>query len=93
MATRRVRVWIAGRVQGVGFRASARERAEALGLAGWTRNLPDGRVEILAEGAAEAVAELLDWSRRGPPLARVEECRVVEETPVGEGGGFAVRRG
>lgn len=90
---KRVHVWVSGRVQGVFFRASARDKAVGLGLAGWVRNLPDGRVEILAEGEPRRIAEFLDWCRTGPPRARVEECRVVEETPLGEGGEFEVRRG
>jgi acylphosphatase len=90
---KRVHVWVSGRVQGVFFRASARDKAVGLGLAGWARNLPDGRVEILAEGESRRIAEFLDWCRTGPPRARVEECRVVEETPLGESGEFEVRRG
>jgi acylphosphatase len=90
---KRVHVWVAGRVQGVFFRASARDKAVGLGLAGWVRNLPDGRVEIVAEGNAERIAEFLDWCRIGPSRAEVEECRVIEESPVGEVGEFEVRRG
>jgi acylphosphatase len=91
--TRRIHVWVAGRVQGVFYRASARDQAVGLGLAGWVRNLPDGRVEIVAEGDAERIAEFLDWCRVGPSRAQVDECRVIEESPVGEGGEFEVRRG
>ncbi|MDD1649102.1 MAG: acylphosphatase [Methylococcaceae bacterium] len=79
---RRVHVTISGRVQGVFFRAKSRERAVSLGLSGWVRNLPDGRVELLAEGPATAVAALLMWCQSGPPRARVDECRVVELTPL-----------
>jgi acylphosphatase len=71
------RFWISGRVQGVWFRAGTREQALALGLSGYARNLLDGRVEVLAQGDAEAVAALERWLQRGPPLARVE--RVVAE--------------
>ena len=90
--TKRVHVWVAGRVQGVFYRASAREKAVGLGLTGWVRNLPDGRVEILAEGNPQRIAEFLDWCRTGPPQARVEECRVVEEVPRGDFRKFDVRR-
>lgn len=65
------RCLVSGRVQGVWFRGSAREQAERLGVTGYARNLPDGRVEVLACGAPEAVAELRDWLRSGPPMARV----------------------
>lgn len=82
--SRRVHVRVSGRVQGVFFRAKTREQAVSLGLTGWVRNLRDGRVEILAEGSPERVARFLDWCRSGPPRARVEDCRVIEETPLGD---------
>jgi acylphosphatase len=66
-----VRCTVAGRVQGVFFRASAREEALRLGLAGHARNLPDGRVEVLVCGASEAVNGLREWLRRGPAQAEV----------------------
>jgi acylphosphatase len=66
------RFLVAGRVQGVGFRASTRAQAERLGITGHARNLADGRVEVLACGRAEAVAELESWLRHGPPAARVD---------------------
>jgi acylphosphatase len=62
---------VRGRVQGVFFRASARETALSLGIAGWVRNLPDGSVEIYAEGDEPLVREMIEWCRRGPPLAAV----------------------
>jgi acylphosphatase len=77
----RARAIVSGRVQGVWFRESTRQRAEALGLSGWVRNLPDGRVEALLEGEAGAVREGLAFLRRGPPRARVDDLRVEEETP------------
>ena len=65
------RCLVAGRVQGVFFRASTREQAHRLGLTGYVRNLADGRVEVLACGAPEAVAELREWLRQGPSSAEV----------------------
>lgn len=65
---------IAGRVQGVFFRMSARKRAEELGLAGYAQNLPDGSVLIEAEGEEESLGEFLEWCRRGPTRARVQRC-------------------
>jgi acylphosphatase len=62
---------VAGRVQGVFFRASAREQAMRLGLTGYARNLNDGRVEVLACGEAAGVAQLRDWLRIGPAMAEV----------------------
>lgn len=91
-ARRRVHLWISGLVQGVFFRATTRDRARALGLDGWVRNLPDGRVEVAAEGPPAAVGELVAWCRRGPRGARVDRLEEVEEQPRGEPGGFAVTR-
>jgi acylphosphatase len=73
----RLHVLIEGRVQGVFFRASTRDEARKLGLDGWVRNLPDGRVEALIEGDRRAVAEMLLWCRRGPKYSYVD--RVDEE--------------
>jgi len=70
---KRVEVVITGRVQGVFYRKSARDEAERLGLKGEVRNLPDGSVELIAEGEQAVLEELIAWCRRGPPLARVEE--------------------
>jgi len=89
---RRVHVFVSGLVQGVFFRAAACERATDLGVKGWVRNLPDGRVEILAEGASEPVAEFLDWCADGPPRAKVDSLEVTEEIPSGEFAAFEVRR-
>jgi acylphosphatase len=86
----RRRVWVSGRVQGVAFRASARRAARAAGVDGWVRNLADGRVEAVFEGAPAAVETLLAWCRRGPSNARVERVEVSEEPPEGAAG-FEVR--
>jgi len=72
-ATRTVRGWVAGRVQGVAYRASFARQAKALGVTGWVRNLADGRVAFLVDGDAADVTALLDWASRGPRLARVDE--------------------
>ena len=66
------RFLVSGLVQGVYFRASTRERALALGLRGYARNLADGRVEVVAGGDAAALAELERWLHEGPPAARVD---------------------
>jgi len=62
---------VSGRVQGVWFRAATREEATRLGLRGWVRNLPDGRVEAIFEGEEGPLRQMLDWCRTGPPGARV----------------------
>jgi acylphosphatase len=66
-----------GRVQGVWFRDSTRREAERLGITGHAINLPDGSVEVLACGASDALAELEDWLRQGPPLASVTNLVVI----------------
>lgn len=71
-AERSVRCRVSGRVQGVHFRAATAMQARRLGLRGQVRNLPDGGVEVIAGGRAGAVAALIDWLQRGPPLARVD---------------------
>ena len=87
---RSIRCLVAGRVQGVYFRAATRDRARALGLRGFARNLPDSRVEVVAAGAAEAVGELAQWLWQGPPAARVTSV-AVEEWPGGIPDDFSIR--
>ena len=87
---KRIRVRIRGRVQGVFFRAEAQARAESLGVAGWISNAPDGSVEAVFEGEPERVDSIVDWCRRGPAGAQVEDVEVVGEDSVGEQG-FSVR--
>jgi len=65
------RCLVAGRVQGVFFRAATREQAQRLGLTGYARNLADGRVEVLACGEPGLVSQLREWLRNGPPMADV----------------------
>jgi acylphosphatase len=88
--TVRRRIYVAGRVQGVWFRESCRDRARGAGVAGWVRNLDDGRVEVVVEGPPAAVDEVVAWCREGPPRARVDHVGVADEEPVGERG-FRVR--
>ena len=65
------RFLVSGKVQGVFFRASTARRAEELGLRGYARNLPDGRVEVLAVGQITSLQSLADWLKQGPPRAQV----------------------
>jgi acylphosphatase len=71
------RFLVSGRVQQVGYRDWAVRNARALGLTGWVRNLSDGRVEILAEGEPDALAEFSDGCQKGPPLARVSQVEAL----------------
>jgi len=75
---------LSGRVQGVGFRFFAEDWAARLGVGGYARNLPDGRLEVVAEGPEEAVREFLDVMRRGPRSAVVTEMQLHWEEPAGE---------
>lgn len=89
--TDRLHVFVAGRVQGVGFRYSTQERARSLGLCGWVRNLPDGRVEAEFEGPRPALEEMLEWCRHGPRFAAVEQAEAVWEQGEPKYRGFACR--
>jgi acylphosphatase len=82
----RVRATVRGRVQGVGFRWSARAAADGLGLAGFASNQRDGSVLVEAEGSAENVDAMLDWLRRAPPGARVVSVGVERLPPTGDVG-------
>lgn len=84
------RFLVGGKVQGVWFRASTRDRAVALGLCGHARNLPDGRVEVLAVGEASAIEDLAQWLHYGPSQARVEELERLEAQPEEAGEDFVV---
>ena len=88
MKTHRLRIH--GRVQGVWFRESMRLEAERLNVAGWVRNTPDGKVEAVIQGPAEAVTALIEWAHRGPPLARVDQVEIGEAD--GAYQGFEKRR-
>jgi acylphosphatase len=88
--TVRKRVVISGRVQGVWFRESCRQEAEAARVAGWVRNRPDGKVEAVFEGEPAAVEALVGWCSSGPIRARVVRVEVTEELPMGDTG-FLVR--
>ena len=86
----RVRVLIGGRVQGVAYRYFAEKYAARLGLAGWVRNLPDGRVEVLAEGTEPPIAAFLARLEQGPALARVDSFEVSREAATGEFSTFRI---
>jgi acylphosphatase len=75
-----LRFYVSGRVQGVWFRASAQQEATRLGITGWAKNLPDGRVEVVACGDQDKLVILHEWLKHGPLLAKVEKV-TQEELP------------
>ena len=87
----RARVFISGRVQGVSFRWYTQRKAIELGLAGWVRNLWDGRVEAVFEGEEASVCRMLSWCRGGPPAAQVDDVQLEREAPAGDLSGFHIR--
>ena len=88
---KRAHVRVSGQVQGVFFRDSTREKAEELGLAGWVKNLPDGKVEAVFEGPSERVREIVRWCEEGPRHASVEHVDADFESADGDLEGFEVR--
>jgi acylphosphatase len=72
------RLHLHGRVQGVYFRESMCQKASELEITGWVRNLADGSVEALVQGSPARVEQIIEWARRGPPLASVEQMEVEE---------------
>jgi len=87
----RAHLFISGIVQGVGYRWSCSREARGLGLTGWVRNLPDGRVEALLQGTKEQVEQMIKWCYRGPEEARVSDITVSYEEPSGELPDFGIR--
>lgn len=87
----RVNIIVHGRVQGVFYRDSTRRKAMELGLAGFVRNRPDGTVEIVAQGAPEALDDLIRWARQGPSAAVVSNLETAYAPPEPGLSGFTVR--
>jgi acylphosphatase len=84
------RYMISGRVQGVGFRYFSQDAAARENIHGWARNLPDGRVEVMAEGEAEDVQRFEQALRQGPRGARVEQLEIEHTVPAGRDTGFSI---
>lgn len=76
-----IHCFVSGKVQGVWFRAGTKEEAEKLGLTGWVKNLPDGRVEVLACGEKTKVIAMREWLNHGPRLAEVAQVELEELEP------------
>lgn len=87
----RVHLIISGRVQGVFFRAETQRAAQLYGVTGWVRNLRDGTVEAVVEGDKTDVLSLLNWCKKGPPIARVDHVKTRWQDYAGEFDAFNVR--
>lgn len=74
-----IRVFISGRVQGVFFRAETKKMADSVGIKGWVRNMPDGRVEAVFQGNDEQLSRMTEWCKKGPRLSRVTGIEVSDE--------------
>jgi acylphosphatase len=74
-------ILVKGQVQGVFFRKSTRQVAEALNITGWVKNTEEGNVEIFAQGSREEIAQLIEWCKEGPPRAEVEDVEVKDAKP------------
>lgn len=83
-------VYILGRVQGVGFRASVKRKAQQLNIKGWVKNLFDGRVEAVFSGEKGNVKEIINYVRKGPRFAEVENVEIYNESYNGKFGSFYI---
>jgi len=86
-----IRLTIKGKVQGVFYRATAKDVADQLGIKGWVKNLPDNNVEITATAPEETLQKFINWCKQGPPKARVDEV-IVEELTLEDFKGFRIIR-
>ncbi|MCB8919298.1 MAG: acylphosphatase [Ardenticatenaceae bacterium] len=89
--TQRFTAVVTGRVQGVSFRYYTRQEAQRLQLSGWVANLPDGRVQVVAEGPPDALQALIDYLHHGPPAARVHNVALAWQAATYEFTNFDVR--
>ena len=88
---RKVHIFVSGRVQRVFFRENTKKRAEGLGIVGWVKNLPDGRVEAVFEGEKSKVEELINRTKKGSLIARIDELKVILEEYKEEFDNFEIR--
>ena len=84
MTLTRAHVYISGRVQGVFYRSNTKGQAHILGVSGFVKNLPDGRVEAVFEGEEVLVNQIISWCRNNPGLSWVQDMQVEWEKPTGE---------
>ena len=87
----RMHVFVTGIVQNVFFRVNTVERAQELGVTGWVKNLPDGRVEVVFEGPKENVEKIVEWTKKGPLDAGVKNVEIHQEKYSGEFDDFKIK--
>ncbi len=87
----RVHILVSGRVQGVFFRDSTRMQAERLGVFGWVKNMEDGKVEAVLEGEKYIIEKVIEWVKRGPIIAKVENIDIEWQEYKGEFKGFEIK--
>jgi acylphosphatase len=87
----RVHIVVSGRVQGVFFRAETQEKAKELGVAGWVKNLTEGRVEAVFEGKRDRVEQMVEWAKKGPSGAIVSDLKVIWEEYRSEFSDFEIK--
>jgi len=87
----RAHIFVAGRVQGVFYRDTCKKKAEKLGVSGWIKNLRDGRVESVFEGERLDVDKMVNWARKGPIWAKIDDFSVVWDNYQAEFKGFEIR--
>jgi len=87
----RVHIVVSGRVQGVFYRSETQEKAQQLGVSGWVKNLSEGRVEAVFEGERDKVEQMVEWAKKGPSGAIVNDLNVVWEEYQGEFSNFEIR--
>lgn len=90
MYQEQVKIIATGLVQGVNFRYYTREKADELGLVGWVMNLPDGNLEIIAQGERKNLEKLIKWCQTGPQFARVKEINIEWQKPEGKFNDFQI---
>ncbi len=87
----RAHIFISGRVQGIFFRKNTRQKAIELGIFGLVKNLSDGRVEAIFEGKKEQVKKMIEWAKKGPTLAQVENIEIKWQKPQNEFSDFEIK--
>lgn len=91
MGIKHYHLLISGRVQGVGYRASACDKGQQLGINGWVKNMPDGRVEMIIEGEQLKLEQMIAWAKQGPRFADVSHIDISEQSVTGKLSEFQIR--